>query len=61
MGDFVAKLSSSDVRERVKGIFNRGKNLGVFDTPTFIINKERFVGIDKLYQIREILDKTARK
>ncbi|MGI6681437.1 MAG: DsbA family protein [Bdellovibrionota bacterium] len=61
MGEFVSKLSSPDIRERVKGIYTRGKNLGIFDTPTFVINKERFVGIDKLHQIREILTKIAPK
>lgn len=48
LGDFLSKMSSSDTRERVKGIFRRGKKLGVFDTPTFIIENERIVGMDKL-------------
>lgn len=60
-GEFISKLSSSDVRERVKGIYNRGKNLGIFDTPTFVINKEKFVGIDKLHEVREVLSKIASK
>jgi 2-hydroxychromene-2-carboxylate isomerase len=48
LGDFLSKISSSDTRERVKGVYKRGKKLGVFDTPTFVIDGERFVGIDKL-------------
>ena len=48
LGDFLSKLSSSDTRERVKGIYKRGQKMGVFDTPTLIIDKERFVGIDKI-------------
>lgn len=62
IGDFISKISSSDVRERAKGIYNRGKSLQIFELPTFVINKERYVGIDKLYEIREILEKAgARK
>src|SRR3990167_3686061 len=33
VGEFLSKISSSDTRERVKGLFKRGKKLGVFDTP----------------------------
>ena len=48
LGDFLSKISTSDTKERVKGIYKRGKKLGVFDTPTLVIDKERFVGIDKI-------------
>lgn len=48
IGEFLSKLSSSDARERVKGIYKRGRKLGVFDTPTLLLDKERFVGIDKI-------------
>jgi 2-hydroxychromene-2-carboxylate isomerase len=48
LGDFLSKISNSDTRERVKGIFRRGKKFSVFDTPTFMIDKERIFGIDKL-------------
>ena len=49
LGDFLSKMSSSDTRERVRGIFKRGKKLGVFDTPTFILEGgERVVGLDKI-------------
>ena len=57
IGEFLSKLSSSDTRERVKGIYKRGKKLGVFDTPTFIIDKERFVGIDKISYLNARLEK----
>ncbi|MCB0338786.1 MAG: DsbA family protein [Bdellovibrionales bacterium] len=56
-GDFLSKISSSDTRERVKGLYRRGKKLGVFDTPTFIIDGEKYVGIDKIHSIAERLDK----
>lgn len=48
LGDFLSKISSSDCRERVKGIYKRGRKFGIFDTPTFLIDKERIVGMDKL-------------
>ncbi|MCB0318283.1 MAG: DsbA family protein [Bdellovibrionales bacterium] len=57
LGEFLSKMSTSDVRERVKGVFRRGKKLGVFDTPTFIVDKERIVGIDKIPYLKARLDK----
>ncbi|MCB9029520.1 MAG: DsbA family protein [Deltaproteobacteria bacterium] len=57
VGDFLSKMSSSDTRERVKGLYKRGKKLSVFDTPTFVIDGERFVGIDKIHQIEMRLEK----
>lgn len=61
-GEFLNKLSNSDTRERVKGIYRRGRKLGVFDTPTFVLdNKERLVGIDKIYSLRERLTEQGLK
>lgn len=58
IGDFLSKLSSSDTRDRIKGIYKRGKKLGVFDTPTFVIdNNERIVGIDRIPYIAARFDK----
>jgi 2-hydroxychromene-2-carboxylate isomerase len=57
LGEFLSKVSSSDTRERVKGIHKRGKKFEVFDTPTFVIDKERFVGIDKISFLRQRLKK----
>jgi len=56
-GDFLSKISSSDTRERVKGIYKRGRKMGVFDTPTFMIDNDKFVGIEKLYYLRERFEK----
>lgn len=57
IGDFLSKVSSTDTRERVKGIYKRGRKLGVYDTPTFLIDgKERIVGLDKLPYIMKRLD-----
>lgn len=56
LGEFLSKMSASDTRERVKGIYKRGRKLGVYDTPTFLLDKERIVGIDKLSYLRERLN-----
>lgn len=61
LGDFLSKVSSSDTRERVKGIYKRGRKLGVYDTPTFIIDKERFFGLDKLSYLIKRLEKMGVK
>jgi 2-hydroxychromene-2-carboxylate isomerase len=53
LGDFLSKVSSSDTRERVKGIHKRGRKFGVYDTPTFIIDGERIVGLDKLSYLEQ--------
>lgn len=55
LGDFLSKISTSDVRERVKGIHKRGKKHGIFNTPTFMIDKERLVGIDKILYLNQRL------
>jgi 2-hydroxychromene-2-carboxylate isomerase len=57
LGEFLSKSSSSDTRERVKGVYRRGRKLEVFDTPTLLLDKERFVGIDKIPYVRERLEK----
>ena len=61
LAEFLSKMSSSDTRERVKGVYRRGRKYGVFDTPTFLIgdetNKERIVGLDKLPYLVERLKK----
>jgi 2-hydroxychromene-2-carboxylate isomerase len=61
LGDFLSKVSSSDTRERVKGIFKRGQKMGVFDTPTVIIDKERIVGLDKIHYLATRLEKMGLK
>lgn len=61
LGEFLGKMSSSDSRERVKGIFKRGKKAGVFDTPTFLIDQERIVGIDKIPYLAARLAKQGLK
>lgn len=61
LGEFLSKVSSSDTRERVKGVYKRGKKLEVFDTPTFVIDKERFVGVDKIHYLENRLQKMGLK
>jgi 2-hydroxychromene-2-carboxylate isomerase len=55
LGDFLSKVSSSDTRERGKGIYKRGRKLGIFDTPTLVIDKERIFGLDKIAYMHERL------
>lgn len=62
LGEFLSKLSSSDTRERIKGIYKRGKKLGVYDTPTFVIdNQERIFGLERLPYLAERLTKMGLK
>lgn len=61
LGEFLSKVSSSDTRERVKGIYKRGKKFNVFDTPTFVIDKERIFGIDKISYLGSRLEKMGLK
>lgn len=62
IGDFLSKLSSSDTRERIKGIYKRGRGAGVYDTPTFVINnEERIVGVDRVSYVAERLTKLGLK
>lgn len=61
LGDFLSKVSSSDTRERVKGIYKRGQKMGVYDTPTFVLDKERIVGIDKIPYLVSRLEKMGVK
>lgn len=61
LGDFLSKVSSSDTRERVKGIYKRGKKVGVFDTPTFVIENERIFGVDKVAYMAARLEKLGLK
>lgn len=46
--EFAGRVASADTRERVRGIFKRGRKLQVFDTPTILIGEERFFGIDRI-------------
>ena len=48
-------MSTTDTRERVRGIYKRGKKLGVYDTPTVMIGEERFLGLDRLPFVEERL------
>lgn len=57
LGEFLNKVSSSDTRERVKGVYKRGRKLGIFDSPTILIDKDRFYGYDKEHAVRQRLTK----
>ncbi len=53
--EFAGRMSTTDTRERVRGLYKRGRKLMVFDTPTILINEERFVGIDRIDLVEEKL------
>ena len=61
LGEFLSKISSSDTRERVKGVYKRCKSLGVYDTPAILIDTERFVGFDKIAAVATRLEKMGAK
>lgn len=53
--EFSGRINTNDTRERVKGIYRRGRKLQVFETPTILIGEERFVGMDRLPMVEERL------
>lgn len=55
LGEFLSKVASSDTRERVKGIYKRGKKAGVFDTPTIVVDNSRYFGSDKIQEVANVL------
>lgn len=48
--EFAGRINSSEIRERLRGVVRRGRKLQIFETPTIVINEERFVGIDRINQ-----------
>lgn len=46
--EFSGRINTTDTRERVKGIYRRGRKLGVYETPTIVVGEERFVGLDRV-------------
>lgn len=61
MNEFSAMINTADTRERVRGIYKRGKKLQVFDTPTILIGEERFYGIDRIDAAEERLKELGMK
>ena len=55
IGEYISKSAASEIRQRLRGIYSRGRKLGVFDTPTIVIEKERFYGIDKIGYVEDHL------
>ena len=53
--EFSGRINTTDTRERVRGIYKRGRKLQVFETPTIVIGEERFSGIDRIPQVEERL------
>ena len=48
-------MNSSDVRERVRGTYKRGKKMAVFDVPMVVIGEERFLGLERIAAIEDRL------
>lgn len=46
--EFAGRMSTTDTRDRVKGIYKRGRKLQVFEVPMIIIGEERFYGADRI-------------
>lgn len=59
--EFSGRINTTDTRERVRGIYKRGRKLGVFDTPMVLIGEERFYGIDRLDDVEERLSSLSLK
>ena len=53
--EFSGRMNSSDIRERVRGTYKRGKKLGVFEVPMIIIGEERFFGLERVTAAEERL------
>lgn len=53
--EFSGRINTTDTRERVRGIYKRGRKFQVFGTPTIIIGEERFYGIDRIAAVEERL------
>lgn len=49
------RINTADTRERVRGIYKRGRKLQVFGTPTVVIGEERFYGIDRIDAVEDRL------
>ena len=59
--EFAGRMSTADTRERVRGLYKRGRKLQVYDTPTVLINEERFMGIDRIGAVEDRLTEMGLK
>ena len=59
--EFMGRISTTDTRERVRGIYRRGRKLQVFDVPTIVIGEERFWGIDRIDAAEERMEELGFK
>lgn len=53
--EFSGRINTTDTRERVRGIYKRGRKLQVYETPTIVIGEERFIGIDRIGMVEDRL------
>jgi len=59
--EFMGRISTSETRERVRGLYKRGRKLQVFETPMIIIGEERFLGLDRISAAEERLTELGMK
>lgn len=59
--EFAGRMSTSDTRERVKGVYKRGRKLQIFETPMIVIGEERFHGFDRIAQVENRLAELGTK
>lgn len=55
------RINTTDTRERVRGIYKRGRKLQVFGTPTILIGEERFYGVDRIALVEQRLQEMEKK
>lgn len=59
--EFAGRISTTDTRERVRGLYKRGRKLQVFEVPTIVIGEERFNGVDRYEAAEERLTELGLK
>lgn len=59
--EFAGRMSSSDTRERVRGVYKRARKLQIFDTPMVVVGEERFFGLDRIPAVEARLEELGVK
>jgi len=54
--EFSGRINMHDTRERIRGLYRRGRKYQIFDTPTIVIGEERFYGIERIDEVEERLN-----
>jgi 2-hydroxychromene-2-carboxylate isomerase len=59
--EFAGRISTTDTRERVRGLYKRGRKLQVFDTPMIILEDKRYFGINRIDFVEQRLEELGTK